>query len=63
MQKRTEQRIDEMTHAFSKSTTAVIDSLQGVEVRQFEDGNDLLRYVNKRLLQARQQIDDLSSLC
>lgn len=59
MQRDTRRRIEELARNVAESTTTIIESLEGVELRQF-DGTDLLRYVNKRLLQARCQIDDLS---
>lgn len=43
-----------------KSTSSVIKSLQGVEVRGFSDGYELLSYVNKRVAEANKRIDDVS---
>ena len=60
MQADTDQRLEELSHLLSQSAVTIIDSLEGVELRKFETGNDLLSYINKRLLQARQRIDDLS---
>jgi hypothetical protein len=60
MQADTDQRLEELSQLLSQSTVTIIDSLEGVELRKFETGNDMLSYVNKRLLQARQRIDDLS---
>jgi hypothetical protein len=60
MQRDTDQRIKELTKSLSQSTVTIIESLGGVELRRFETGNEMISYVNKRLLQARQRIDDLS---
>lgn len=43
-----------------QSRKSVIDSIKGVDIQYFGSGNELLQYVNKRLGQAKHQIDDLS---
>ena len=60
MHRESREGIDELALALAQSTETVIQSLKGVELRRFETGNDLMGYVNKRLLQARYQIDDLT---
>jgi len=60
MQRDTTRHIEELSLALSQSTITIIESLEGVELRKFESASDMMSYVNKRLLQARQQIDDLS---
>ena len=54
------QQIEELIEALSESTTTIIESVQGVELRAFNSENDLLSYANNRLLEAQTQIDDLS---
>jgi hypothetical protein len=43
-----------------KSTSSVIQSLHGVEVRTFTDGYELLSYVNKKVASSSKRIDDVS---
>ena len=60
MENKTAQRLTQLESAISEATTTVIDSLNGLELRKFDTNADAVNYVNKRLLQARHQIDDLS---
>lgn len=53
-------RIDNLGQELRKSTESIIASLDGVEIKLFDSSTDLLRYVNQRIKQARNQIDDLS---
>lgn len=60
MENETTERLTQLEAAISEATTTVIDSLDGLELRKFDTNADAVNYVNKRLLQARHQIDDLS---
>ena len=51
---------EQLQDAIAHSTSTVIDSLNGVELRSFTSGNELMQYVNKRLLQARDRVLDVS---
>ncbi|MFZ5903103.1 MAG: hypothetical protein ACOYZ8_06105 [Chloroflexota bacterium] len=52
--------IENLSHELRKSTESTIASLNGVEIKLFDSGTELLQYVNQRLKQAQNQIDDLS---
>ena len=52
--------IESLSHELRKSTESTIASLNGVEIKLFDSGTELLQYVNQRLKQAQNQIDDLS---
>lgn len=60
MQRDYRQNTEKLTQAISQSTRTIIESLGGFEFKQFESGTELMKYINKRLLQARRQVDDLS---
>ncbi|MCB9420133.1 MAG: hypothetical protein H6667_10025 [Ardenticatenaceae bacterium] len=60
MQDNSDIRINELEQAIESSTKTIVQSLDGVEFRRFESGDDLLKYVIKRMSQARKTIDDLS---
>jgi hypothetical protein len=53
-------RITQLESAVLDSTTTVINSLSGLEMRAFKTSQDAANHVNRRLLQARYQVDDLS---
>lgn len=55
-----QRRIDKINQQLDDNLHVTISSLKGVESRSFASGTDLLRYVNKRLSQARVRVDDLS---
>lgn len=52
--------MENLSHELRKSTESTIASLNGVEIKLFDSGTELLQYVNQRLKQAQNQIDDLS---
>jgi len=52
--------VDRINQQLDNNLHVIINSVEGVESRSFASGTDLLKYVNKRLLQARKSIDDLS---
>lgn len=52
--------IENLSYELRKSTESTIASLNGVEIKLFDSGTELLQYVNQRLKQAQNQIDDLS---
>lgn len=56
----TTQRLGQLEDLIKNSATAIIQSLDGVEFKKFEKGNELLEYASKRLLQAQTRVDDLS---
>ena len=60
LEKDTKQGFSNLEQSVSTSASNIIDSLSGVEIKQFDSENELMRYLNKRLPQAKQQIDDLS---
>jgi hypothetical protein len=60
MQRGTEHHIKALSRSLSRSTSTIIDSLEGVELKRFESGNEMMPYINERLLQACKQVDDLS---
>jgi hypothetical protein len=53
-------RITQLEAAISASTSTVINSLNGLELRSFRTNRDAINYVNGRLPQAKCQVDDLS---
>jgi len=59
-QKETLERFEKLEHTVISSTAIVVDSLQGLELKKFENSDELMTYVNKRLAQAQRQIDDLT---
>lgn len=52
--------IENLSEELRKATESTIASLNGVEIKLFDSGTELLHYVNLRLKQAQNQIDDLS---
>ncbi|MCP4368052.1 MAG: hypothetical protein GY797_08100 [Deltaproteobacteria bacterium] len=52
--------ISELKRTNSETASLIIDSLKGVELRSYEDGHDLINYINERLSQASVQVDDLT---
>lgn len=50
----------DLENAIANSTTTIVKSLSGVELRVFANGNEMMRYINKRLPQAKRQVLDLS---
>jgi hypothetical protein len=60
IQQGTQQGFSNLEQSLKTSTSTIIESLQGVEIRRFESGNEFMRYINKRLNQVKKQVDDLS---
>ncbi|MCB0010240.1 MAG: hypothetical protein KDE34_00015 [Anaerolineales bacterium] len=56
----TQQMLVQLGVTAETATSTIIKSLGGVEIRHFEMGSDLLKYVNQRLRHVRRQVDDLS---
>lgn len=53
-------RIDRLEQGLVDSTRTIINSLDGVELKKFDSGSDVIAYVTKRMSQAKSRIDDLS---
>jgi hypothetical protein len=60
LQKENRQGFQNIESLLEGSRASIIDSLKGVDIQHFKSGNELMQYINKRLGQAKQQIDDLS---
>ena len=52
--------ISELERTITEKTSLIINSLKGVELRNYNDGHDLISYLNERLMQASVQVDDLT---
>lgn len=52
--------INKLALGQEKSALSIMDSLQGVQVRKFETGYELLSYLNDTIANAKVQIDDIS---
>jgi len=60
MQNEMEKRFEELVRSVSLSTTTIIQALNGVELRVFDSGREMMKYINTRLSQTKIQVDDLS---
>jgi len=60
LQKENREGFESIESLLESSRVSIIDSLNGVDVQHFTSGNELMQYINKRLGQAKKQIDDLS---
>lgn len=53
-------KIDNLEKQLEDSVQTIVKSLDGIEFRSFDTGNELLTYITKRMTQAKSRIDDLS---
>lgn len=60
MQKDFQHRIDDLELDISESASSIVQSLEGVALKQFEMADEVMSYVNTRIKEAQTQIDDLS---
>lgn len=60
MQQESSQGFKELEKTILNSTSTIIDSLAGIEFKKFETGNELMNYINKRVIEAHSKVDDLS---
>lgn len=54
------QGLGELADVQQKSARSIIESLNGVKIHRFDDEVEHIRYMNKRISQARIRVDDLS---
>lgn len=60
LQRENRQGFENIETLLTSSKANIIDSLKGVDIQHFKSGTEMMQYINKRLGQAKLQIDDLS---